>query len=281
MLENGDKFETLQYGLNESLKEDYDYMTPDCVSYIPKVSSVRDLGIIVSNNCEFNLQITTIIAKVRKTLGWIKRSFISCEANFMQFLWATYCLPYLDFGSQLWMPTGTPLMKNVESLQFSFMKSLPIFQRDETNIYWKMLKIMRLYSIERRTERFKILYTWKVFEHLAPNYGIVMRESVSAGRLCDVSPLITGFPESVKNIRLCSLQHVGPCLWNSLPAELRAVTQVNTDTFKHKLDQYLSFLPDTPWLKGHIPEARHPLSGLPSNSVIHLARIHFGATRRL
>jgi hypothetical protein len=140
---------------------------------------------------------------------------------------------------------------------------------------------LRMYSIERRTKRFKILYTWKVLEELAPNYGINVRVSETAGRLCHITPLITGIPEAVKNIRLRSLQHVGPSLWNSLPAELRAVSNVTTDTFKHKLDQYLSVIPDTPWIKEHTPEARHPRTGLPTNSVIHLARIHFGSTQRL
>jgi hypothetical protein len=144
-----------------------------------------------------------------------------------------------------------------------------------------MLRYLRMYSVERRAERFKILYTWKVMEQLAPNYGISFQVSTTAGRLCSISPLITGVSEHVKNLRLKSLQYIGPCLWNSLPAELRSVTGVSTSTFKHKLDAYLQFLPDQPWTKDQTPSQCHPRTGLPSNSVIHLANEHFGSTRRL
>lgn len=204
------------------------------------------------------------------------------EPNFLKFLWNTYCVPHLDFASQLWMPLGTTIMKNIEHLQVSFMKTVNM---DGHNIssdnYWKMLKFLRLYSIERRCECFKIIYTWKVLELLAPNYGISVTSSDTAGRLCSITPLITGISEVVKNLRLRSLQHMGPSLWNSLPAELRAVKGVSTLTFKAKLDAYLQCLPDEPWTKDQTPSQCHPRTGLPSNSVIHLARTHFGPTRRL
>jgi hypothetical protein len=179
------------------------------------------------------------------------------------------------------MPLGTPLMKNLEQLQVNFTRQINMTDSDiSCEEYWDMLSFLRLYSVERRSERLKVLYTWKVLENLAPNYGITVNQTSTSGRLCGVPPLITGIPESVKNLRLRSLQHIGLSLWNSLPAELRAVTGVAPVTFKAKLDAYLLMLPDHPWTKYNTPEARHPLTGLPTNSIIYLARLHFGSTRR-
>jgi hypothetical protein len=204
---------------------------------------------------------------------------VSRDPMFLRFMWSTYCLPYFDYASQLWMPTGTPNMKNVENVQRTFLNMMTHFS--ETDSYWDRLVALRLYSIERRTERFKILYTWKAMEGLTPDFGLTVRSSPTTGRLCELTPLVTGVPESVKNLRLRSLQHSGPSLFNVLPAELRCVTGVCTATFKHQLDLYLSKLPDTPWLSDLTPAACHLISGKPTNSVLYLAPLHSGANRRL
>jgi ribonuclease P/MRP protein subunit RPP40 len=111
LFENNDKFETLQYGGNMELKKQYNYMTLDCDSNIIKKHTVKDLGVYISDDCEFSVQISSVKAKVKKTFGWAKRSFVSREANFLRFLCKTYCLPLIDYASQLWMPLGTPMIK--------------------------------------------------------------------------------------------------------------------------------------------------------------------------
>jgi hypothetical protein len=130
MLENEGKFENMQYGYNHELKSNYDYMTPDFNSVIVKKSAVKDLGIWMSDNCEFSLQILKVIAKVCKTFGWVKRSFVGREANFLKFLWSTYCLPHINYSSQLWMPMGTPLMKSIEHLQESFTRQVNMVNQE-------------------------------------------------------------------------------------------------------------------------------------------------------
>lgn len=35
--------------------------------------------------------------------------------------------------------------------------------------YWVVLKYLRLFSLQRRRERYHIIYTWKILEDLIPN----------------------------------------------------------------------------------------------------------------
>ncbi|KAK4317610.1 hypothetical protein Pmani_011316 [Petrolisthes manimaculis] len=43
-----------------------------------------------------------------------------------------------------------------------------------------------------------------------------------------------------------SFQHNGTPLFNSIPKNLRNLTSVTVDTFKHKLDKWLATVPDQP-----------------------------------
>jgi hypothetical protein len=38
--------------------------------------------------------------------------------------------------------------------------------------YWTRLKTLKLYSLERRRERYTVLYMWKIIRGLVPNPGI-------------------------------------------------------------------------------------------------------------
>ncbi len=59
--------------------------------------------------------------------------------------------------------------------------------------YWGRLKHLELYSLERRRERYIILYTWKMINGLAPNFEsetskIMTYYNERRGRLCRIPP---------------------------------------------------------------------------------------------
>ena len=123
-------------------------------------------------------------------------------------------------------------------------------------------------SQQRRIERYKILYCWKIVENIVPNCGIGINsaEEKRTGRKCTVRKLIG--PQKVKTLRDSSFQCAGPRLFNSLPKEIRNLTKIPVEDFKEHLDNYLSQVPDEPKVSGLIPscltsEAR------PTNSLVH------------
>ena len=57
-------------------------------------------------------------------------------------------------------------------------------------------------------------------------------------------------PASVRNARESSLQVRGAKLFNIIPRELRDTMTGTSDQFKHKLDEWLSTIPDQPTVPG-------------------------------
>ena len=147
-------------------------------------------------------------------------------------------------------------------VQWSFIRK--IIQTEKS--YWSRLKAFKLYSLERRRERYMIIYTWKILENLVPNInrsdGLQSVFQPRLGRLCFVKARATGSTTSLQTIRHNFLSTRGPILFNSLPKELRNLSECPVLTFKKKLDKLLASIPDEPCVLGAITNAE-------SNSIKH------------
>ena len=129
-----------------------------------------------------------------------------------------------------------------------------------------------MYSQQRRSERYKIIYTWKILEGLVPNCGINLTNSDRRGRSC-IIPTSRG-STIVKNLREQSFQVMGPKLFNILPKQIRNMQKVSVEQFKEKLDLYLATLPDTPKICEMTPTICNQLTAKPSNSLLDVA-VHY------
>ena len=136
--------------------------------------------------------------------------------------------------------------------------------------YWERLRSLRIYSQQRRLERYRIIYTWKILEGLVPNCGLILVENSRRGRLVEIPPL-KGKP-SVRKLREQSFQVDGPKLFNSLPKYLRDLTKVPVEELKEQLDKFLETIPDQPCIGGLTTAACDLFTAMPSNSVIDQIR---------
>ena len=62
------------------------------------------------------------------------------------------------------------LIQDLEILQKIFIKK--ILGAYKLN-YWELLNKLQLLSLERRRERYQIIYVWKILEGLVPNFAHV------------------------------------------------------------------------------------------------------------
>ena len=133
--------------------------------------------------------------------------------------------------------------------------------------------MLSLYSLERRRERYIIMYVWRILEGLTPNFnhpdagGIRTMYSDRRGRTCHVPAVSQYIPASVQNIRYSCFGVVGPKLFNTLPLELRNMNNCSLESFKCQLDKYLKTVPDEPLVPGYTLYRRAE-----SNSLIHMSR---------
>ena len=117
--------------------------------------------------------------------------------------------------------------------------------------YHEKLKEFSLYSLERRRERYLIIYTWRMIEEQVPNIGIKTLFSDRRGRLCVIPAVHHSVANWVKRLRENSFPIKGPRLFNCIPAYLRDISRCDVDRFKTALDSWLSGIPDEPHVPGY------------------------------
>ena len=266
MLFNNNKFEILRYGKNSDIKQSTFYLSANN-EIIEEKEHLRDLGVLVNNQGTFNDHIDQICSKVKQKSGWVLRTFKSREPYFLKILWKQLIQPHFDYCSQLMNLNQTNISK-LEKLQSNFTRRIK-FGNDLN--YWERLKSAQMISQERRMERYKIIYIWKILEGRVPNCGITAAHNDRKGRLCTI-PALKKCNQSIKTLRENSFQVVGPKLFNCLPAKIRNTSKCSTEEFKMILDQYLAKIPDEPKLPGYTPAASNLYTGQPSNCLVDQVR---------
>ena len=238
----------MRYGDTTNLE--YDYTTPSG-NIIPKEETIKDLGVHMSRNLTFTDHTEIIGARCRSLSGWILRTFETRQTAPMLKLYNSLLIPRIDYCSQLCSPQQNQEWNILESIQRRFTHRI----NDVRDLdYWSRLKTLRLYSLQRRAERYKIIYLYKIIENLAPNLSnnkIQTRNSDRRGRYCLVPTIINKCPARIKTLRENSFSIQGPKLFNSLPKSIRNITGVSVDTFKKHLDKFLSQIPDQPGIPGY------------------------------
>ena len=74
--------------------------------------TVRDLGVIFNKDRNFSNHINKITTKAKQRIGFIMRTFMNRDINFLKFTWRNYIKLILDYSSQLWGPDdGSDLLK--------------------------------------------------------------------------------------------------------------------------------------------------------------------------
>ena len=106
---------------------------------------------------------------------------------------------------------------------------------------------MRIQSIERRFDRYRVIYSRKVVRGDVPPMGIELRDKPNSR---DGLKMLVPSKKGMCKQRLNSIITRGPEIWNSLPCELRD-TEMSNDCFKHKLDEFLELIDDIPRIDGH------------------------------
>ena len=91
-------------------------------------------------------------------------------------------------------------IKLLESVQRAFTKHI---QGMHTYSYADRLSMLKLYSLQRRRDRYTIIYVWKILESIVPNLNIPITcySSIRRGRLCETSHVGIGHLGTLACIR--------------------------------------------------------------------------------
>ena len=236
------------------------YKTPSGTE-IENYNKVKDLGVVTSRDLKFREHIDSVVLACKIKKGIILRNFATRKREVMLKLYKSYIRSKAEYCCIVWSPTHRKEISKIERIQKSFTKHI---EGMEDKNYHQRLKSLKMYSLERRRERYMIINTWQQIEGQRENMmGFVMNER---SRQRTIKATRVKWNKTSKN---SSIIHNSPALkmmrlFNAIPGELRDITGVKVDMFKRKLDKWLSSVPDTPIIDDYKAAAK-------SNSIVDQA----------
>ena len=180
---------------------------------------------------------------------WVLRVFQSRKHSFMLTLLKSLDIPLLEYCCQLWNPWKAKDIHDIEALRRTFTYK---FTEVKHLNYWEILHELILYSLQRRRERYIIIYIWKITQHMVPNiYGTIghtikTRKHPRHGTQCVKNR------NPAQSLQENAITVFGPQLNQLVAKYLRDIESVITEKFKFELDKFLDTIPDQPKMSNYV-----------------------------
>ena len=119
----------------------------------------------------------------------------------------------------------------IEAIQQTFTYKITEVQHLN---YWERLHELKLYSLQRRSECYIIIYIWKITQHMVPNIDGTIGHTIKARKHSTQhcgTQFIIQYPTNrnpAQSLQKNAITVFGPRLYNSLPKYLRDIESVKT-----------------------------------------------------
>ena len=158
MVWNQTKFQVIKIGHDSGLKERTNYLAPNGVNMVEEKNCIKDLGVLLDQDLLYRSHRQKALKKVTQKIGWVKRTFSTRIVPFLKTVWNSIIQPHLDYGLILTAPMSKCEMKSAKKPLKMYTK---LSKEGKSVHYWERLNIFKLYSNQRRMERYKVCYIWK------------------------------------------------------------------------------------------------------------------------
>lgn len=197
---------------------------------LPSTAEEKDLGVWITSDFTWQLQIDKCIKKAKSTMAWISRVIIVKEKDTMLQLYKTMVRPHLEYCVQLWSPqprhgNWESIMK-IEDVQRQFTRQI---NGMGALSYKERLKELGLTTLLERRARGDLIETFKILNGFT-NYGDqLFRTSRSGYNILHPVGKRSNRQNDFLNTRVIEY-------WNKLPHSVKNSTSV--EMFKSKLEAY-------------------------------------------
>ena len=250
---NSDKFEAIRFQkkANKEIQEPI-YQGYDGSPILFK-NHIKDLGVWMSANLSFQGHIIIITNRAKQISGMTLRTFKSRKTSVMLPLLKNLIRNLVEYACPIWSPKDSASINRLEDIQRKFTSKMSRFREFDDDLgftvcttpYSERLHTLKLLSLQRRRERYTIIYMFKIKCGLTPNPGFTADYQIRA-------KAFAWKPRYDRKTGQNSFFCTGPLLYNSIPARIRSLDNMTTpgktalETFKSQLDKYLTTLPDNP-----------------------------------
>ena len=156
-----------------------------------------------------------------------------------------------------------PALESMESKRHTSYRSYiqQTFTHNITEVqhlnYWERLHELKLYSLQRRHERYIIICIWKITQHMVSNIDCTMRHTIKTRKhpRHGTRYWVIQYPTNrnpAQSLQENAIAVFGPRLYNSLAKYLRDIESVKTEKFKFQLDKLLELIPDQPKIPNYV-----------------------------
>ena len=184
---------------------------------IERVSSAKVLGIWITQNLSWNLQVDHICKKARRTIGFIHRAFHSAPVSTRRILYLALVRPILEYGSTTWHPRNKTLTNHLESCQrFACRVVIQSWKASHEDLLSKS----DLPLLSKRRDIATLCHLFKIVHGLCSSVFIVFicvhpRPNLWNFNSCALDPPFCRLTVSQR-----SYYPYAPTLWNYLPEEI-------------------------------------------------------------
>lgn len=135
---------------------------------LSKVSSTRDLGVIIDSKINFREHISNITFKASKALGFVLRN----TKNFKHpktkiILYNALVRSHLEYCCQVWAPFYDVYKSRIERVQRWFLNSITynMMKTGQLNSYDKRLKFFELETLYKRRQLSDLMFLYKIVHY--------------------------------------------------------------------------------------------------------------------
>ena len=243
---NSGKFECMRYWADPTQAPDYQYLGPDSKPIKVK-TDLRDLGVQLSSDLSFSIHIENTVNAASRIAGWGLRTFYSRCRRVMLTILKSLVQPRLDYCSQLWSPSDQGSINKIESIQYNLVNRIRDAKLTNLN-YWEKLKELQLFSQEHRSERYQVIFLWKIWQELVSGYNVHSggnQERQTGGPKICSKTLFSSCQEGERKLLGRGLKYLTFFLRASGESGLNMQTMLRTT-----LTYTLSSIPDQPTITG-------------------------------
>ena len=138
--------------------EVYQYSTSKG-NHTPVQQLLRDLGVTISSDLSWTLQIKALANKARQKAAWVLSVFHTRSSTIMLTLYKSMVRSLFEYCCPSWNPSKVSDIQELEGVQRTFTSRIAGTQHLD---YWGRLKKLSLMSLQRRRERYLLLHMWKI-----------------------------------------------------------------------------------------------------------------------
>ena len=204
---------------------------------IKRTNSVKDLGISITENLDWNLYLQQIKSKSDRLTYTILRTFKTHNLDTYKVAFKTYIRPILEYNTSAWTPYKKSDIIIVESIQRAYTKKVCQRLNLKFNNYLERLSIMGMKTLEYRRLEFDLVLLYKIIHNLIllDLKGSISRSTSTYNLRRHSFHLDYNFTCNTQ-IRRQFFHLKTISVWNKLPEHL--VSSQNLELFKIRLHNF-------------------------------------------